>query len=88
LPWRREIIGLAYGAKTVQGKPTTQLALKFYVARKVDLSRIPKIHHIPEVVDLAALGLGRIPTDVEELVATPSAHAVGPGSPIAHFSGK
>jgi len=87
LPWRSGIIGLAYGAKTVEGKLTNQLALKFYVPRKVDESRILKSHLVPETVDLSELGWGRIPTDVEVLREVPSAHAVGPGSPIAHFAG-
>jgi hypothetical protein len=82
LPWRDAIIGIGYGAKMKDGQYTNQLALKFYVLKKVHESRIAEAHRIPEMADLSAIGLGRIPTDVVELGGTPLAHWV-PDRPSA-----
>ena len=87
LPWRTGIIAVGYGAKSVDGQLTSQLAMKFFVTRKVDKTRLTQSQWVPEIADCTELGWGRIPTDVVELREIPAAHGVGPGSPIAHFSG-
>jgi len=87
LPWRKEILGLGYGPKRVSQKGTKQLALKIFVAKKVDESRLTTSSIVPTSFDLTKFGLGVIPTDVEEIGEVPMAHGVGPGSQIAHFVG-
>ncbi|MDX1981431.1 MAG: hypothetical protein SFV51_14270 [Bryobacteraceae bacterium] len=89
-PWRENIIGIAAGAKWAAGNPTGELAIKFYVLRKVGESRLDLAQRIPERFTIPGFPRLRFLRDVQPISGIPVAHgptSLAPGSELAHFAG-
>ena len=91
LEWESMIRGFAFARKQVADRQTTELALRFYVQRKVAKSRLKSVYRIPpQMVMVRTRGETiRLKTDVVELPAVPRSHrVVAGGHSIGHFIGR
>ncbi len=85
----RRVVGIGVAEKVSGNQVTGQLALTFYVERKLPLKQIPKRERIPAMAPRSLSGLRAIPTDVVALGrlrphANVTRQPIQPGFSIGH----
>ena len=85
----RSVVGVGVAEKISRNQPTGQLALTFYVEKKLSLEEIPAHELIPPAVPRSMRGRRTIPIDVVALGrlrphANVTRQAIQPGFSIGH----
>jgi len=65
--------GVGIGRKLVNGKPTNQLALRIYVAKKLPMAAIPASERLPEEIRFFSRTTGKEQRVVTDIIETPPA---------------